>query len=488
MSFAILGIVLAAGLGVIATAHVLPIAIALSAGDTAGATAFAVTGILTGFVAGALIFATRGGQRRAGTEERLVALVFVWAATPVFGALPFVGANPDMLFVDAYFDAVSAMTTTGAIPTQYGETATVAVWRATLQWIGGFATLMMAVAVLAPLGLAGLSLRRAPIPPGNTSGPFGRYWPAMLTLGLVYGAVTLAGLVGLMMSGVALIPAMILAFSAAATGGMAAEPGTSLLGLGLVPAFVLAAMMFVGATGYHRHAGLVRRSPADYWRDPEFRYAVIGVFGGGFVLAAVIGYDASDVFSLSRGILWMASLLSTSVHAVDTAGFESIPLLVALAIVFVGGSTMATAGGLKLMRLALLAKQGVREISRLAHPHGIVHTEFGGRPFTMDVMRGVWALFVLLLVCALVVCGSLTAFGLPFEQAVAASIGALSNAGPVLGFAPGPDGVALGMGSAEVYASMPPAAKIILCLAMIAGRVEILALLGIINSAAIRDS
>lgn len=488
MFLAIVGVALAGGLSVIAFAHLLPMTIALSAGDAASAGVFAVTGLLTAFIAGALAFASRGAARRPNTTERLTALLLVWTIAPAFGALAFVGADPEMLFTDAYFDAVSAITTTGAVAAQPGEAVALTVWRATLQWIGGFAALLMAMVVLAPLGLAGLSLRRAPIPPGNTAGPFGRYWPAMLALGIAYGAVTLAGLVALLAAGLPLVPGIVLAFSAAATGGMMPESGTHLAGMGLVPAAIAAALMFAGATSYQRHAGLVRRRLADYAADPEMRYAVLGVLGGGLVLALLMALMAGGSLSASSGILWMVSLLSTSVHAVDADGFETIPLLVALAIVFVGGSTMATAGGLKLMRLALLAKQGAREIARLAHPHGIVHTDFGGRPFSMAVMRGVWAMFVLLLGCVLATCIVLTAFGMPFEQALAAAIGALSNAGPVLGFAPGEGGAALGLAAGEVYGGLPPAAKLALCFAMIAGRVEVLALLGILNTAVTRDS
>ena len=488
MSPAIIGIVLASTLSVVAVAHLLPLVVALSAGDGGDAAAFAVTGLLTGFVAGALGLSVRGRARRARTGERLAALLTAWAVTPAFGALAFVGADPEILFADAYFDAVSAVTTTGAIAFQPGEPAAVMVWRATLQWIGGFAALMMAMVVLAPLGLAALSLRRAPIPPGNTSGPFGRYWPAMLALGTAYAAITLVGLAILTLAGMSPVAGLVLAFSATATGGLMPQDGALLPSLGLVPAMVAAALMATGATNYLRHAGLLRRRLADYRADPEIRYFAIALVVGGMVLALLMALAEDRPWSLSRGILWMVSLMSTSVHPVDTEGFDSIPFVLALAIVFVGGGTMATAGGLKLMRIALLAKQGAREIARLAHPHGIVHTEFAGRPFTISLMRGVWALFVLTIVLALTAAAVLTGFGMPFEQALAAGVGAVSNAGPVLGFAPGADGTSLGLAASETYAALPPAAKLVLCIVMIGGRVEVLALFAVFGASMSRKA
>jgi|GEM_PF-524046 len=495
MSFAIVGIVLAAALSVIAAAHLLPIVVAFSAGDAEQGIVFVLTGVLTAFIAGALGFASGGKTHRPVVSERLTALAIVWVVVPAFAAIAFVGVDPETLYVDAYFDAVSALTTTGAVSlvTEATVSPAVTIWRATLQWIGGYAVVLMAMLVLAQLGLAGLSMRRAPIPPGDTSGPFGRYWPAMLALGLVYGGVTLAGIIGLLIGGLPLVPAISLAFSAAATGGLmpaiGGDPAPTIVGsMGATAGLIVAALMLIGATNYLRHAGMVRRTPATYWEDPEVRYMVLGVTVGGIVLAGVIALTSDAGMPVLNSIMWMLSLLSTSVFAVDEAGFAAIPLLVALAIVFVGGSTMSTAGGLKLMRIALLMKQGTREIARLSHPHGIVHTDFGGRPFTMPLMRGVWTMFVLLLMAALVAALALTALGVPFEQAVTASIGALSNAGPLLGFASGADGEVIAMGTAEVYAAMPATAKLVLSLAMIAGRVEVLAFVGIVTAVTTQDS
>lgn len=487
MSFAILGATLAAALSVIAAAHLLPLLVALSAGDGAGAVAALIAGLLTGFVAGALALASRGTQRQPSTAERLAALALIWFVTPLFGALFLAGSDPSMRFTDAYFEAVSALTTTGAAGVHPGEALAVTAWRATLQWVGGFATLLMMVTVLAPLGLAALSLRRAPAPPGATEGFFGAYWPAMLALGRAWVLITLAGVVALLMTGRNVPEALIAAFSAIATAGMLPRPGGTLVEAGAGAAAVLAVLLLIGSTSFQRHAGLVRQRPRDYWADPEIRYMLIGIAGGGCALGVIMALNTGAAFSLSRGLLWMLSLMSTSVHAVDAQGFAAIPMLVALAVVFVGGSTMSTAGGLKLMRLALLTKQGAREIARLAHPHGIIHTEFAGRPFNMPVMRGVWVMFVLMLLCAVLVGLALSAHGMPFEQAVAAAVGAVSNAGPVLGFAPDADGAALGMRAAEVYAALPAGAKLALCLGMIAGRVEVLALAAVLGAWLKRD-
>jgi len=488
--FAIVGIVLAASLSVIALAHVLPVLVAFSTGETDQAVAFALTGVLTGFIAGALGLASGGQKHSPVVAERLTALSAVWLIVPGFAAMAFVSVDPQVLYVDAYFDAVSALTTTGAVSlvNDLSSAPAVVIWRATLQWIGGYATLLMSMLVLAQLGLAGLSLRRAPIPPGDTSGPFGRYWPAMLALGLVYGSVTLAGLVGLLIGGMPLIPAIGLAFSAAATGGMMPQGGTLIGGMSVFAGIIVAALMLLGATNYLRHGGLVRRTPATYWDDPEFRYMVLGVLVGGIVLAALIALTSGASLPLINSIMWMLSLLSTSVFPVDEAGFSSIPLLVALAVVFVGGSTMSTAGGLKLMRISILMKQGGREIARLAHPHGIVHSDFGGRTFTMPLMRGVWTMFVLMLMLALATSLALTALGVPFEQAITAAIAALANAGPLLGFATGADGLPIGIGTTEVYAAMPATAKTVLSLAMVAGRVELLAFIGVITALSTQDS
>lgn len=493
MSFPIIGVVLAASLSVIAFAHLLPMLVALSAGQGEQALVFAMTGLLTAFIAGALGLSVRGQGHRPSASERILSLAVIWLIVPAFAAIAFVGVDPDVLYMDAYFDAVSALTTTGSAVTQLDlrvpeQGVALMVWRATLQWIGGYASVMMTMLVLAQLGLAGLSMRRAPIPPGTTTGPFGRYWPAMLALGVVYGGVTLAGMTGLLIGGTPLIDAICLSFSAVATGGLMPETGLTLTGISSFSALVICVLLIVGAGNFLRHAGMSRRTFRTYLDDPEMRYLLLGVIAGGIVLAGVLGLAGRSGLSVIDGMMWMASLLSTAVVPVSEDGFAQIPLLVALAVVFVGGSTMSTAGGLKLMRISLLMKQGGREISRLSHPHGIVHTEFGGRPFSIPVMRGVWTMFVLLLVAAAIATLGLTLYGVPFDQAVSAAIGALSNAGPVLGFAPDGEGGVLGMDMMSAYAAMPPGAKLVLCIAMIAGRVEILAAAAVAIAAANDDS
>lgn len=493
MSFPIIGVVLAASLSVIAFAHLLPAVIALSVGQPGQAVIFLMTGLLTAFIAGALAFSVRGQGHRPSAAERILALSTIWLVTPAFAAIAFVGIDPEVLYMDAYFDAVSALTTTGAVATNPSfasieEAAPLTIWRATLQWIGGYASVMTAMLVLAQLGLAGLSLRRAPIPPGMTSGPFGRYWPAMLALGVAYGGITLMGLVGLLISGMPLVPAIALSFSAVATGGLMPESSFALAAIGPFPALVICLLLIAGGTNFLRHAGMSRRTIASYLDDPEVRYLLLGIAAGGIVLATVIALFSGGGLSVLDAMMWMASLLSTSVVPVTEEGFRQIPLLVALAVVFVGGSTMSTAGGLKLMRISLLIKQGSREISRLSHPHGIVHTEFGGRPFSIPIMRGVWAMFVMMLVAAVLTTLGLTLYGVSFEMAIAASIAALSNAGPVLGFAPDAAGNVLGLDMMQAYAAMAPGAKLVLAIAMIAGRIEVLAAAAVLAALRTTDS
>ena len=124
----------------------------------------------------------------------------------------------------------------------------------------------------------------------------------------------------------------------------------------------------------------------------------------------------------------------------------------------------------------------------LSHPHGIVHTEFGGRPFSIPIMRGVWAMFVMMLVAAVLTTLGLTLYGVSFEMAIAASIAALSNAGPVLGFAPDAAGNVLGLDMMQAYAAMAPGAKLVLAIAMIAGRIEVLAAAAVLAALRTTDS
>ncbi len=461
-------------LGAVALLMSIPTLVALSNGETAQISAFVASLCITGFFAGALIFGLHSSSRNAGLREAVFVVLLVWFLLPAFGALPYRLGDTLGTSSDAYFEAVSGLTTTGATLIQSVETLSksMLLWRALLQWLGGFMSILMAVAVLSTVGFGGLPVFRPVVAAADTGTLLHRLVPVARALLMTYAVLTLLCFMALAAT-VPLFDAFCLSLSTIATGGYVTRDGT--VGMfGNWASLIVALFMIVGALNFALHAELGRGSFRQYRREPEVRY----VLGLGFLVFALFaaldwrGGAPPDVFA---AFFYTVSFMSTSGFSIGDGTFlDDIPPLLLLTVALLGGSALSTAGGFKIVRAVLLVRHSMTELTQLAHPHNVARVHYGESPVTEDQFKGIWIYFISLTFVLALTALFLSWHDLDYLTSVSAAAAALSNMGPLLGFA---------TEGAASYGDMPGAVKLALSVAMIVGRVEILILLPLLDSA-----
>ena len=433
--------------------------------------------LLTGLAIFAPVRKTRQELR---LREGFLVVVVSWLVLVLVGALPFVYLDEVPLgYIDAMFESMSGLTTTGATVITSIDTLPRAVlyYRQQLQWLGGMGIIVLAVAILPMLRVGGMQLFRAETPgPMKDSKLTPRITETAKALWLIYVGITVTCAFAFWVGGMDLFDAVGHAFSTVAIGGFSTHNDS--MGYFNSVELEIIAMTFMAISGvnYALHFTAWRHaSMQSYFADPELRVYATLLVGVSFLvsMALFIGGTYSSISEAFRyGTFQVFSALTTT--GFTTAPFYAwvgfVPVLLIL-LAFIGGCAGSTAGGMKVIRTILLYRQAVREIKRLIHPHAVVPIKYGGQITSPTVMDAVWGFFFLYIASFVFMGVLLSATGLDALTAFSAVAACITNLGPALGEA--------GMN----YATLSYPAKIILSIAMFLGRLEIYTLLVLITPA-----
>ncbi len=445
-----------------------------------GADVFLMTALLTVFGAGAVHLAVRN---RTGRLDRLAAyglLLVLWLGVPIIAAVP-IAATTTLGPLHAWLEAVAAFTTTGPIQIHDLEKVPRATlgWLLTLQWAGGLLTLVGFVAVLGPAGLGGLPDRSAR---SNLLGVTRQMTldDALRLVLPVYLGATLLCTLALFLLGVRLFEAVGLAGAALSTGGLLPDAdGIAAYGHFGIKAVLILFMLIGGTSILWQRLLLTRR-----FRLALGQYENIVLFGLCLLLgiaAAAIGFRTEGgltlPIALEDGLFTAVALVTTTGIEPHAGAFASLPVTLVLSVVFVGGASFSTAGGIKIYRAGVMVLQSLRELERLVHPNAVHPRRLGQQNVTLQMMKAIWIMFGV--ACSVI--GALTVALAPampsFEAAFVAILAALSNVGPVYAVNWQPDV------NWPDWGALPAYAQLTLALAMILGRLEILVVLGLANFA-----
>ena len=470
-------------LAALAVAMLAPVFVAAVAGETHMMQTFALVATMTVFVAGATSFALSGQGRRLANAGGYSLLVVTWTFVPLIAAVPIAIAT-DVGFINAAFEATSGLTTTGATVIRQVDSLPRALifWRAELQWIGGFLTLLTILMILAPAGVGGLPNRHIRLLEASSRGGDRRIEHLLAETAIAYGVITLACFVALLASGVGTFDALCLTFSTISTGGFLPHSGNLANTAGPGAQLWIIVFMLIGSTNFLWHSMLVQRRWSLLVRHRE-SYFVIGLAGVlGLIYAGVMFRAAGSsavlppLTALREGLFTAASLVSTTGFEVREGSFAVLPFPLVILVLLVGGSTFSTAGGVKHYRFGGMLVQSYRELVRILYPHGIRAARFGSQTYDIQMMKAVWSSFALM-VGAVLVGAIVLSLNMPdAEGAFLAAISLLSNAGPVYDSAWQP-----GVRTWPQFAEFEPWEKLVSILLMVAGRIEILAVFGALN-------
>ena len=470
--FRILGILLM----VFSLTMILPLLIAMYLNEPtiSGFTAaFAIT-----FITGLLVWLPlRNAKHDLRTRDGFLVTVLFWVVLGSFGALPFY--LPDgmaMSLADSVFESVSGLTTTGAtVIVGIDELPkSILYYRQQLQWLGGMGIVVLAVAVLPMLGIGGMQLYRAEAPgPVKDSKLTPRITETAKALWYIYAGLTLLCFLAYWFGGMSAFDAISHSFSTVAIGGFSTHDAS--IGYFNSPFIESVAIVFMLLSGINfalHFVALRGLQISHYWRDPEFKFylMVIGsVFAVTFATLCLSNtYQPLQAFRV--GLFEVVSIATTTGFA--TADFSIWPAMLPFLLfstAFFGGCAGSTGGGIKVIRMLLIFKQGLREIKRLIHPNGIFSIKLGNTPISDRVIEAVWGFFSVYLLVFIGLLMAILATGI--DQVTAWSmVGAtLNNLGPGLGEV------------AAHYGDINEPAKWILCVSMLLGRLEVFTLIVLLS-------
>ncbi|MBI3187233.1 MAG: potassium transporter [Gammaproteobacteria bacterium] len=416
--------------------------------------------------------------RNVKTELRLrdgfVVVVMFWTLGSAIGALPlYLYAPLQLELVDAVFEAVSALTTTGAtVMTGLDNTPHAILFhRSFLHFLGGMGIVVLAVAILPMLGIGGMQLYKAEAPgPVKGSKLTPRITETAQALWYVYLTLNLACILSLWLAGMTLFDAVNHAFTAVSLGGFSThDQSIGYFNSPLIEAIIVI-FIFLGGINFALHFVAFRKlSVMPFFADVEFRAYAILVFLIAAVCVAVLFFiNHGDLeYSLRSGIFHAITIMSTT-GLTTLDGYASWPGFLAVLLVFasfIGACAGSTGGGMKVIRVLLLIKQWGREMLRLIHPSSVVVVKINKTPVSEDVMNAVWGFASAYVTVIAILMLLLMATGLDQVTAFSAVAATLNNMGAGLGEV------------SSTFGHLNDFAKWVLTFAMLLGRLEIFTLL-----------
>ncbi len=441
---------------------------------------FLVT-LLTGFV---LWAPNRGCKQDLRYRDGFVIVVSFWTVLAIFGCLPFVLTDVHGLsLADAFFESMSGLTTTGATIYSNIEALpkSVLFYRQQLQWLGGMGIVVLAVAIMPMLGVGGMQLYRAETPgPMKDSKLAPRIAESAKSLWYIYLALTLACALAYLAVGMNIFDALGHAFSTIAIGGFSTyDASLGHFDSAAVEAVAIVFMLLAAANFSLHFFAWRQRSIRPYIRDSEYRFFLIALLLIGLVLLP--GLISAQVYAdpltaIRQGVFHLVSIVTTT--GFTSSGFAwwpgALPVLLILGS-FMGGCAGSTAGGIKVMRIQLMYKQGRKEIISLVHPNAVLSIKLGQQVISERIINTVAAFFSVYVLSFVMSGFALSWTGLDWVTAFSAAAACLNNLGPGLGEV------------ATNYASLNDAAKWILSFTMLLGRLELFTLLVLFTTTFWRD-
>lgn len=438
--------------------------------------------VLISLTVGALFFfPTLSVRKEIHTRAGFLLVALTWSLLPAFGGLPLLLHIEGLSFTDAYFEAMSGLTTTGATVLSGLDAlpASLNLWRHILNWIAGMGIIIFAVAILPILGVGGMQLYKAETPGATKESSLPpRIAQTAKALWVVYAGVSLLCILALRMAGMNWLDAVCHAFAAMSLGGFSTHDASigyfsTVPGLNPVPIeIILTAFQLVAGINFATHYVALRKvTTAPYARDPEAKAFLFLMLGSCLVAAGVLRLNGvyPDFLTALRYASFNLVTIATDCGFSNT-DFGQWPMLVPLVMLFlscVSASSGSTGGGVRMIRTIVLVKQSLREFRHLIHPHAITPLKIGGNVVSNTVVMSVLGFIFLYFISVVSLTFILMFQGLDFVTAFTAVIACINNAGPGLGQ----------VGPANNYAGLTDYETWVCSFTMLLGRVQIFSVL-----------
>ena len=473
MQFGVIQRILGLMLSLFSLTMLPPLLIAVLSNDGT-ATPFITALLLVLIVGISLWFPVRHIKNELRLRDGFIVVVVFWVGLGLAGAIPFVLSSfPVISLTDAVFESISGLTTTGAtvITGIDALPRSILFYRQELQWLGGMGIIVLAVAILPMLGIGGMQLYRAETPgPVKDTKLTPRITETAKALWYIYLTLTILCAVSYWLAGMSLFDAISHSFSTVSIGGFSTHD----LSIGyfdnkLIDAVAVSFMLISGINFTLHFISWNKMSLRAYWQDTEVKTYINVLMAISIICCFYLIYE--DVYpdyatALTHGIFQTVSITTTTGYGtVDYQTWSPFAQMLVFALFFVGGSAGSTGGGIKVIRILVLFKQGRREIRRLIHPNAVIIIKLGNKPLPEDVINAIWGFFASYVAVFAIIMLLIMATGLDQVTAFSATAACINNPGPGLGDV-----------SAH-YGDLNNTAKWLLTMAMLLGRLEIFTLL-----------
>ncbi|MGB8714638.1 MAG: TrkH family potassium uptake protein [Onishia taeanensis] len=434
---------------------------------------FLIAMVITVATGGLLYWPNRNARKELRTRDGFLIAALFWTVLGLFGALPLMLDGAQALSpTDAVFESFSGLTTTGATVITGIDFLPEGIryYRQQLQWLGGMGIVVLAVAILPTLGIGGMQLYRTEIPgPLKDSKLTPRITETAKALWYIYATLTLTCFAAYWLAGMNWFDALGHSFSTVAIGGFSTYDTSIGHFDSAMIEMICILFMIISAMSYSLHFAAWREKRlSQYLADPEARFLLLFLLGLTVitVLSLWLTGTYTDILGLRHGLFEAVSVATTAGFGV--ADFSvwpgALPFLLFVAA-FVGGCSGSTGGGIKVIRIILILKQGMREVLRLIHPNAVIAVKIGKVSVPDSIAQAVWGFFSVYVLLFFLMLIGVMATGLDQVTAWSAVAATINNLGPGLGEV------------ASHYGDMPDAAKWILVVAMLLGRLEIFTVL-----------
>ena len=398
-------------------------------------------------------------------REGYLIVALGWISMTLVGTLPYVlsGAIPD--YTNAYFETISGLTTTGSSILNDIESLPKGVlfWRSMTQWIGGMGIIVLTIAILPLLGVGGMELFASESPGPTKDKIHPRIKETAKRLWFIYFSLTVAQCVFLMIAGMGFFDAINHALTTMSTGGFSTKQESIAYFDSPAIQYIIIFFMFLAGTNFTLLYFGFKFKLKKFWENDEFKWYVAAITALCAVIIPII-YTSNFEESFRSVLFQVVSIVTTTGYATtDFTTWGSFISFIFFLLLFTGASAGSTSGGMKIVRIILLMKNGFLEFKRRLHPNAIVPVNLNNQVVSSKIIYNLLAFVFFYLFMFVLGSIALTFFGLNFMEAISAAATAISNVGPGIGT----------IGPSGNFYHLPATAKWVLAFLMLLGRLEL---------------
>ena len=435
--------------------------------------AFLPSASVTVFIGILLVLTNLEENRKLNLQQAFLLTTLSWLSIAIFGCIPFLLSDLNLSFVDAFFESMSGITTTGStIITNLDNTPkSILIWRAILQWLGGIGIIVMAITILPLLNIGGMQLFRMKSS-DTTEKILPRTREVTLIISIIYFTLTFVCGIAYWIVGMNIFDSIAHAMTTIATGGFSTY--SSSIGYFQNSRIEIISIIFIvlGSIPFIAYLKFVKGDRKIFLKDAQIKgliyiliISILLMFL--YLMLSNKEYSFSENFRISA--FNVVSVLSgTGYVTADFSSWGKFPLIFFLFLMFIGGCAGSTTCGIKIFRFQILGRFIINQIKKLVYPHGIFSIKYNNEKISNTFIYSIITFIFLYFFIFFILAALLSINGLDFITAISGSASAISNVGPGLGDIIGPSGN---------FSDLPDFSKLSLSLGMLLGRLELFAVL-----------